>query len=272
MGLALPSILLFHAIKAYVQTLSDGLRTNGRIPSDLRSKAFGKFWGGLSSVPPDPSAPLMGSAALVPPLLAQAEGVVLEVGPGTGDQTRYYEAAAAKIKKMYAAEPAKELHHLLRRNVDATKLGSKYVILAADGTKASILKELVEKNAYTTTELAQREGIFDTIVCIRVLCSVPDLEATISDLHEMLRPGGKLLILEHTANPWLTAKGSVIARLFQIIYTLLGWSYFVGDCSMNKHTEKMLRKDASSRWESVDIERHFGKAVLTYILGVLVKK
>jgi SAM-dependent methyltransferase len=55
-------------------------------------------------------------------------------------------------------------------------------------------------------------GVFDTIICVRVLCSVLDLEQTAEELYSFLKPGGKLLVTEHVVNPWRTAKGSVVAR------------------------------------------------------------
>lgn len=269
-ALLLPGLLLYAAVKVYVQLVIHELKTNGRLPADLRSKAFGKFWGGCCSGPPDPAVPLVGSATLVPPLLAQARGTVLEIGPGSGDQIVYYEPVVAEINKFYAAEPAKDLHVYLRRNADATKLGHKYTILSAEGTKASVAGELAKVGAVSSP--AQVNSMFDTIICVRVLCSVPDLKGTIKDLHDMLKPGGRLIVVEHTINHWRTPKGSLIARLFQSLYMLIGWSYFVGDCSLVRDIEKMLREDASSRWQSVEIDRHFGQAVLTYISGTLTKK
>lgn len=270
LGLIEPGFLLYYAVEAYVSTLLTSLRQSRRIPSDLRGRAFGKFWAKLTGAPPDPSVPLVGSGALIPPLLAQASGAVLEIGPGSGSLTGYYEPAAGQIRAIYGVEPATELHGLLRKNADATKLGPSYQIVSADATRASIARELVKGNVIRATDDA--DGMFDTVVCIRVLCSVPNLEATISDLHSLLKPGGKLLIVEHTVNAWRTPKGSLIARMFQTMYMLLGWSYFVGDCSLTRDIEDALRKDRARRWESIDIERHFGRAVFTYISGVLVKK
>lgn len=270
LGLIDPGFILFYAVEAYTQTLLGGLRENGTIPSDLRGKAFGKFWTKISGAPPDPAVALVGSATLVPSTFVQAQGTVLEIGPGSGNQTLYYNPAAAQIRTIYGAEPAKELHKLLRKNVDSTKVGPKYRIIGADATKASITRELLKDKVLEPG--AHANNMFDTIICVRVLCSVPNLEGTISDLHAMLKPGGKLLVVEHTANAWRTTKGSVIARLVQTVYMLLGWSYFVGDCSLTRNIEQMLRKNTSERWEAVSIERHFGKAVLTYISGSLVKK
>lgn len=269
LGLVQPSILLYFAVKAYIQVLLQGLLENQRPPKDLRSKAFGKFWEGISPVP-DPNAPLVGSATLVPPLLSQASGVVLDVGPGSGNHIFHFEKTSPKLTKIYGAEPATDLHKILRRNADATKVGGKYEILAADATTSSIARELVRLGVITSPSDAKH--VFDTIICVRVLCSVPDLRSTITDLHTLLKPGGKLLICEHTANPWTTPKGSIIARAVQTAYMLMGWSYFIGDCELTRNIESELRRDSKARWESVDLERYFGKAVLTYISGVLVKK
>ncbi|KAK6370990.1 hypothetical protein LTR64_006236 [Lithohypha guttulata] len=260
LGLIDPGFILYYAVEAYIQTLLIGLREDGTIPSDLRGRAFGKFWTKISGAPPDPAVALVGSATLVPSTFAQAQGTVLEIGPGSGNQTLYYNPAAAQIKTIYGAEPAKELHKLLRKNADSTRVGPKYRIIGADATKASITRELLKDKVLEPGALAN--NMFDAIICVRVLCSVPNLEGTISDLHAMLKP----------ANAWRTTKGSVIARLVQTVYMLLGWSYFVGDCSLTRNIEQMLRKNTSERWETVSIERHFGKAVLTYISGSLVKK
>lgn len=269
LGLIEPGILLYHAIRTYTTLLLNGLLQTGRPPPDLRSKAFGKFWEQVSPVP-DPSAPLSGSATLVPPLLSQALGTVLDVGPGSGSLIARFTPANRNITHIYGAEPATALHKTLRSNADATALGNKYTILSADATAASIASALVRTGAISTPDQAQ--GLFDTVICVRVLCSVPSLRATVSDLHGLLKPGGKLLVCEHTANPWRARKGSVIARAMQSVYMMLGWAYFVGDCELTRDVEDELRREARGRWESVDIERHFGGAVFTYISGVLVKK
>lgn len=264
-----PAFLLYWAIEAYITVLVSSV-LHGEIPSDVRGKAFGQFWTKISGAPPDPSVPLVGSATLVPPIMAQVTGKVLEVGPGSGNQIGYYDAAAHQISVMYGAEPATELHGLLRKNADATKLARKYVILKAGADREQIARQLLEHGIVTSSDEAN--GMFDSVVCVRVLCSVPHLAATVRDLHQLLRPGGRLFVVEHTANPWRTAKGSVVARLVQTVYMLLGWSYFVGDCSLTKDIEDELRRDTTQRWSSVVIERHFGKSVLTYIAGVLIKR
>lgn len=164
-----------------------------------------------------------------------------------------------------------ELHPLLMRMAALTEVGKagKYETLSAYATRASVANELVKLGTINSPEGANE--MFDTIVCIRVLCSVNNLDETIADLWKMLKPGGKLLVCEHTSNAWKTTQGSLVTRLVQSLYMLAGWGYFVGDCQLTRDIEGAL-KAVPERWDSIKLERHFHKAVLCYVAGTLVKK
>ncbi|ASU81653.1 SAM-dependent methyltransferase [Nocardiopsis gilva YIM 90087] len=45
--------------------------------------------------------------------------------------------------------------------------------------------------------LPYADASFDTVVCTLSLCSVPDMEAVIAEMHRVVRPGGSLLLLDH---------------------------------------------------------------------------
>lgn len=139
--------------------------------------------------------------------------------------------------------------------------------------KESLVPAL-EKNGLLDDAKVNKGGVFDSIVCTRVLCSVPRPEETIGGLYGLLKPGGKMLVCEHVVNPWTTRKGSMLARGFQVLYTLLGWSFFMGDCHMNRDTGKILREvaEGDGGWESVDLDSHFEWSTLPYVSGVLVKR
>jgi SAM-dependent methyltransferase len=50
------------------------------------------------------------------------------------------------------------------------------------------------------------DGSADVVISTLVLCSVPDLADTLAELRRILRPGGRLLFIEHVAAPrdtWL---------------------------------------------------------------------
>lgn len=253
--------------------------------------------------------------------------------------------AAGRVKKIYGAEPCTFLHKQLQANIDSLGLSDEYTIVNAPAEKAVLLPALRDLGVFgagatatggagdvmegisaakatisrrrtrastaAAAAAAEAEGerIFDSIVCIRVLCSVPDPEKTIADLYSMLKPGGKMIILEHVKNPggFGTPGGSLVARTMQILYHALGWSFFVGDCHMDRDTQlsllkapvlaRALRRDLQSHnskitgskevedeeegeegegggdsWEEVDLTVDFDWGPLPYLSGVLVKR
>ncbi|KAF9894086.1 hypothetical protein FE257_009059 [Aspergillus nanangensis] len=279
-----PGQLLFWAMTYYVRENVDAVFRRGQVlapllqTTKLRDEAFGKFWVAFSTTPSDEPGPqqsllenrVQGSSDLIPPILARAEGIVLDVGPGTGTQMPLL--VSPNIKAIYGAEPCHGLHAELRAKVEAEGLAKKYTILPCS-VVASDLIPAMQKEGLLINHNAGG-GVFDTIICVRVLCSVPDMNRTIRELYTLLRPGGKLLVTEHVVNPWMTPKGSIVARLFQATYGFLGWSWYLGDCCMNRDTETALKKaaDRDGGWESVELDRWFGGSPLPYISGVLTKK
>jgi SAM-dependent methyltransferase len=203
-------------------------------------------------------------------------GVVLDIGPGSGTQMPYFVQPAAKenVSAYYGAEPCVGLHAELRRQTVTRGLEDKYHILSCTADK----KELVDALRREGVQVNDDQGVFDTMVCIRVLCSVPNPEKTISDLYSLLRPGGQMLVVEHVINPFTLfggkKEGSLIARCLQTVYSFLGWSFLLGDCHLDRDTETYLRKAAErdGGWGSLELERNFAWATLPYIAGVLVKR
>lgn len=41
------------------------------------------------------------------------------------------------------------------------------------------------------------DSSFDTVVCTLGLCGIPDHRQAIAEMHRVVRPGGKLLLLDH---------------------------------------------------------------------------
>jgi SAM-dependent methyltransferase len=216
----------------------------------------------------------VGSSALIPPLLRTASGIVLDIGPGTGTQMPLLTSPA--ITALYGAEPCKGLHPSIREKAVTENISSKYHIVPTGVAAAELIPALraTGTGVVDAYDSDARVGIFDTILCVRVLCSVPEMKRTVGELYGMLKPGGRLLVTEHVVNPWRRAKGSIVARVVQGIYQMLGWSWFTGDCCLDRDTEAVLRAaaDVDGGWESVELERSFEWSAMPYISGVLVKK
>jgi ubiquinone/menaquinone biosynthesis C-methylase UbiE len=45
-----------------------------------------------------------------------------------------------------------------------------------------------------------QEATFDTVVCTFGLCAIPDLDAAVTEMVRVLRPGGALILVDHVAS------------------------------------------------------------------------
>ncbi|KAJ5148278.1 hypothetical protein N7526_001630 [Penicillium atrosanguineum] len=242
-----PFFMMKSAIYHYVRILILEI-FEGNVPlsaaqwQKIRDSAFSFFWLQYSGerekgkkIAPSKNTP-SASAALIPQLLSQATGTVLEIGPGSGTCMQFLQGS--QITQIYGAEPCIGLHRQLRSEASRYKMQDRYHVLNASANVGSLTHELIRKEEITSFEAG--DTLFDTIICVRVLCSVPDPKETVSGLYGLLRPGGQMLICEHVSNPWRTSKGSIISRIFQGLYMLLGWAYFMGDCRLDQDTERIL--------------------------------
>jgi ubiquinone/menaquinone biosynthesis C-methylase UbiE len=101
-------------------------------------------------------------------------GDVLEIGAGTGATLAHYRRAS----RLVMLEPDPRYRERLRRH-------------AAGHTPA------VEVIAGSAERLPFADGSFDHVVCSLVLCSVEDLDAALREAARVLRPGGRLHLIEH---------------------------------------------------------------------------
>jgi ubiquinone/menaquinone biosynthesis C-methylase UbiE len=72
--------------------------------------------------------------------------------------------------------------------------------------RATSLGRAVDLREADAQRMPFEDGEFDTVVSTLSMCSVPDLEATIAEMRRVLRPGGRLVLLDHvrpTAPPLL---------------------------------------------------------------------
>ena len=114
----------------------------------------------------------------------EASGVILELGPGIGNQIPRYDGS--KITKVYGVEPNRALHGSLREKIKACGLMDVYEIVACGIENVGEL----EKHGIVFDSI-------DTVLSIQVLCSVPDLEKTLRRLYALMKPGGQLVMFEH---------------------------------------------------------------------------
>lgn len=145
-------------------------------------------------------------------LLATARGRVLEIGAGTGLNLRHYRPGP--VSSLVALEP----DGAMRRRLEA---------------RAAELVIPLELVAAGLEDADLKEAAFDTVVATLVFCSVADPDAAAAAVHRSLKPGGRLLFLEHVRAVGL--RGAV-----QHVVTPL-WSAAVGGCHLDRPTLDTLR-------------------------------
>ncbi|SHL63620.1 MULTISPECIES: class I SAM-dependent methyltransferase [Streptomyces] len=107
----------------------------------------------------------------------QVKGEVLEVAIGSGRNLEFYPAGIS----VTGLDLSPEMLELARKH--AAALGREV--------------ELREGEAHA---MPFPDGSFDTVVCTLGLCSVPDHRAVIAEMYRVLRPGGRLLLLDHVGS------------------------------------------------------------------------
>jgi ubiquinone/menaquinone biosynthesis C-methylase UbiE len=108
-------------------------------------------------------------------LLAAATGAVLELGAGTGLNLVHYDGG---IDSLVLTEPEPAMLRRLQRKVSEAK------------PLAKVLRAPAE-------DLPFEDDTFDTLVATLVLCGVDDQERALREARRVLRPGGRMLFMEH---------------------------------------------------------------------------
>ncbi|KAJ4297938.1 hypothetical protein N0V90_005837 [Kalmusia sp. IMI 367209] len=231
--------------------------------TELRYRSFARLWtyngAAMSEEMPGP----------LNKLVSQCRGLVLDIGPGSGELLPRFKSEG--ISAIYGAEPAAALHPGLLENARKAGFGEKYHALLCGGEPESLIPALHKSGILgaSGTGGTAEDGIFDEICCLRVLCGVPHPRETIKGLYALLKPGGRMVICEHVVNPWRT-EGSKLARAMQVVYSILGWSFFAGWCEMQRHTPEFLRD--AGEWEKFGLEYVEPKHAVPFVVGELIKK
>jgi ubiquinone/menaquinone biosynthesis C-methylase UbiE len=112
-------------------------------------------------------------------IVPAAEGSVLEIGIGSGLNLPFYSRNVAHV---IGLEPSPKLLAMARR-VQRTGSGS---------------VEFIEGSAEA---IPLKDASVDTVVTTWTLCSIPDASRALRDMRRVLRPGGRLLFVEHGRAP-----------------------------------------------------------------------
>jgi ubiquinone/menaquinone biosynthesis C-methylase UbiE len=157
-------------------------------------------------------------------LLAGAGGRVLEIGAGTGANLDLYPDG---VEELVLLEPDPHMVKRLRAKLAETRQAT-----------ATVVESPAERVPY-------EDDSFDTAVATLVLCTIPDPAAALAEVSRVLKPGGRLLFVEHvrSENPGLAHWQDRLEK---------PWRFLGGGCHCNRDTVATI---AASQFELEEIQR-----------------
>lgn len=102
--------------------------------------------------------------------LLPVNSAILEIGAGTGLNFRFY----PECRQAVASEVSIQMLSLAKDKTDSISL------IQADGMN-----------------LPFGDNIFDAVCATLVFCSIPDPDKAFAEIRKVLKPGGRLILLEH---------------------------------------------------------------------------
>ncbi len=140
-----------------------------------------------------------------------AEGRVLEIGIGSGLNLPFY---SHKVERLIGLDPSPKLLSMVRRNL----------------RRNSSSVELIEGSAEA---VPLENNSVDTVVTTWTLCSIPDADRAVGEMHRVLKPSGRLLFVEHGRSP------EPNVRRWQDRLTPV-WKRIGGGCHLNRAIQTLI--------------------------------
>ncbi len=141
-----------------------------------------------------------------------ASGRVLEIGAGSGLNLPYYDAG--RVEHLFALDPSLEAWAIAEPNVGRMKFDVDFIEASA---------ELIP---------LERDSV-DSIVVTYSLCSIPDAEQAVQEMHRVLRNNGQLIFCEHGLAP-----DDKIRRWQERINPI--WRPMAGGCNLNRDIPSII--------------------------------
>lgn len=149
-------------------------------------------------------------------LVRMLEGDVLEIGMGTGDTLRRLKTAPFPIASYTGVDVSTGMLAEAQKQVP----GSPFPVT------------LRQANAESLSIFA--DASFDTVTASLVLCTVPDAKAALREMARVVKPDGRIVLIEHVLAP-----NRVIATGMKILAPLQRRHMA---CNIDRHTNKLVRE------------------------------
>jgi len=145
-------------------------------------------------------------------IVPQAEGLVLEVGMGSGLNLPFYDSTA--VTAVLGIEPAAEM------------LGKATAAVRSSAVALHRVRAIGE-------QIPLADSSVDTVVLTFTLCTIPDTAPALAEVARVLRPGGRMLFCEHGLAPDAHVRGWQ-RRLNPL------WQRLAGGCNLDRDIPAMI--------------------------------
>lgn len=141
-----------------------------------------------------------------------ARGEVLELGFGSGRNLAHY---SSTVTRVLAVEPAD-------------------LAWARSAPQRAAFERDVDRIGLDGAAIDLPDGTVDSVVSTWTLCTIPDVNAALREVRRVLRPGGRLHLVEHGLAP-----SSAVRRVQRGLQPL--WSPLAGGCHLDRDIPQLLQ-------------------------------
>ena len=147
-------------------------------------------------------------------IVPQASGAVLEVGFGSGHNAPYYDQGA--ITRLYALEPSEPMRRRAEKRIAGLSFPLEWLDLPGE-------------------EIPLPDNAVDTVLVTFTLCTIPGVEAALGGMRRVLKPGGRIVFLEHGLSP-----DAGVAKWQNRLNGI--WGRLAGGCRLNRDPASLIRE------------------------------
>ncbi len=146
-------------------------------------------------------------------VVPMAEGVVLEVGIGSGLNIPYYDST--KISAIIGLDPSEELNNMAKKVAADKSLEVDFILGSAEA-------------------IPLPDNHVDSVLVTYTMCTIPDALSANKEMRRVLKPGGKMIFCEHGLAP-----DEGVAKWQARIDPY--WGKIAGGCHLNRDIPQLIR-------------------------------
>ena len=146
-------------------------------------------------------------------VVPMAEGLVLEVGIGSGLNIPFYDAA--KVDRILGLDPSEELNRMALKVAEQKGIPVDFILGGAE-------------------DMPLPDNHVDTVLVTFTMCTIPEVTAANKEMLRVLKPGGKMIFCEHGLAPDVKVS-KWKSRLDPV------WGKIAGGCHLNRDIPRLIK-------------------------------